>query len=771
MSLSPPNPYIATPIAKTIAVLSNKIKDLAQSSDSKVRDEMAVLKLLLAYHKSLRPRGCLRKSIPFDLEKANPFSCYSPDELLGFQVAMQTLFSLNPFHRRRLRYSECPILECPPERFSSYSAAYAQLPFINFTALCLFSHEYGSFYFYPTFILHYAPSAPLHQPIFLSLREEAIGCSVFKAHQPYETQSDAVVNIYVVGLRLTLQFDFSPLVITAFSLLQSHSMALDLPLSSHKILFTQESASPKIFQLINLLHNGIFSINTLSDNLQETLYDTALLLSEAYHIQLYSIDQFGTPTFSPRPYIDYLRRAILHIRINSEQHESCSLFEQLSSEYFTASLFYVRRLFQLVNADFTLYNTQDNCAEGIIRDLLRIAFSINGYSPRRELVSLPVMQALFLTFLPNVPLSLRSFKVAYRKWPFAIDSAISIFKREDYLQQFCDSEFLSIKFAAQASPNEAADAVIVLRNIAELMFSCCELKTQKKSFKYFRLKAQFETAPLAARSRSAQQPVLFELAKLADPLSFKSLFSSHINLPNNIDEIIHHALEKLPMLIFIHARYRGTIPFIIYETALRQARLSGKAFCLTHCSINLNRIDLKTLAASIKQAANGVLAINVLPIGNNLEMVNLADTKEKIAALFAIKRPKVIFVTFIGMQPEKLFVASEIAKTIFFHPTLIYQHGARMQNFAYIFRRLAVCFQVSVTREAIQTLVLRLRKSQSSQTILYSHSVPVILSFFRQALLAHAKRQADCLQNPRIDSSNAITADDILSIKFNTSSF
>lgn len=761
------------PIAKSISELACKIKGIAERTAPNSSDETVVLKLLQAYHKSLRPRCLFGRPSPFNFEKADPFSRISSSELGYYHAAMRTLYTLKPFNQRLLRYAPAGGQKQGKELevFSSYSAAYAQLPFINFTPLCLFSQQLGSFYFYPTFILHYAPSAPLHQPTLLSLKQGQLDCDVIAAPKNYYSEARAFVQISLAGNALTLRFDFSPLAIEAFSFLQKHCIALHLPLSSKGVLFSSRNANSRIFQLVDFLHSGVFALPTLAENLEISLYDAALTLTEAYRIDWYAVEQSGAPRFSRLSYIDYLRSAIAHYSVDAEQLDNTSLFARLSSEYFTASLLYVDRLMQLANAALTLYPTRENRAEGVLLDLMRIAFSIDGYYPQRDLVSIPIMQALFITLLPNVPLSMRTFKLAYNKWPYAILITLSIFKRQDYLQQLYDQEFFAIKYARLASTKDAGDAAQALRRIAELMFSCCELKTQQKSYEFFRLKAQLAIGARAARAFNGYQPILFNLMQLSDPITSKFLVSTlnKLNAPK-VAAAPRTPPLKLPAIIFIHAGDKGTLSFIFYEVALHCAQLSGSALRFAHCTVNLNSINLKTLEADLKKAASGVLVINVLPVVNTYTNENLSLAKKLIAQSIANDPPRVIFITFIGMQPEQISAAINAMNIGFFQSYVMFQHTATMRNFAYIFQRLAVFFQVSITREAIQAIVTRLAKSQRSHAMLFAHPVPVILSLFRRALLVYAQRQNDCLRNPLLDSTKAITAGDILNIKFNTPS-
>lgn len=764
-------PRIAKPIAKAIATLTDRIKGIERHDTERNSPEVACLKLLLAYHQSLRHRGLFLKSTPFNFEKANPFARYTPNKLGYYHLAMMVLYTLKPYGQRLLRYNP-PSQQTPDDsadNFFPYSAHFAQLPFINFTPLCLVSPEIGCFYIYPTLILHYPPDAPLHEPTILSLRQGQIDCNVIPNPNANSPESGAIVQISFAANALTLQFDFSPWAIKAFSFLQKHCITLNLPIVPKSILFSSSNTNGKVFQLVDYIGKGIFALPTLADNLEINLYEAALTLTEAYRVNWYSADRLGTPYFKPLSNIEYLHTALAHYSVDPEHLDNNSLFAQLSSEYFTASLLYVERLFQLANAALTPAHSFENRAEGVLLDLLRIAFSIEGYYPKRDLVSVPIMQALFMTFLPNVPLSMRTFKLAYNKWPYALLITLSIFKRQDYLQQFYDTEFLTVKYAALASSNDAHFATLTLQRIAELMFSCCELKTQQNSYEFFRLKAQLNISRRTALSFNGFRPALFELTKLADPSSSQQLIGALINLPTLKTTAMPTAPQRLPLLLFIFANYKGTLPFIFYETALRHAQLPGNSFRLAQCSVSLNRTNLQALANAFDRAATGILVLNVAPLTNTFNKDNISATKRRVAQLIANKPPKVIFVTFIGLPPDQRIVATEMMKNILYPPFIVCQHTAMMRNYSYIFQRLAALFEINITHDAIQAVVTRLGKSKRSQALLLAHPVPVLLSLFRRALLAHAQRQAECLRNPHADPTKAITAEDILNIKLNKS--
>lgn len=772
MPTIPPHPRIAKPIAKTVHEIAGRIKTLAQRGTPQGHEEADVLSLLLAYHESLRPSWLLGRRRPFSFESADPFASYTSSDLNYFRVAMQALYTLRPHGQRALRVEGAYGLgpEASQKTFSPYTAVFSQLPFINFTPLCLVTRQHGSFYLYPTFILHYADSAYLHEPTIISLRQGQLDCSVLAGCNDPHAASGAVVQIAFASSALTLQFDFSPVAVEVFSLLQKHCNALKLPISSKSILFSMGNAGSRIFHIVDFLHKGIFSLPTLAESLQISLYDAAVSLTEAYHIDWYAIDHHGTPTLKPLTYLEYLRAAIASYSVDQQHPDDDTLFTQLSSEYFTASLLYVRRLFHLANASNTIFPSPENRAEGVLLDLLRIAFSIEGYYPRRDLASIPIMQALFLMLLPNVPLTLRTFKLAYKKWPHAILITLSIFKRQDYLQQFYDTEFFAVRYAALASTKEAADASHALWSIAQLMLSCCELKAQQQSHEMFRLKAQLEINFQAHKIFRGHLPVFFELSKLADPTTSNRLVNALINLPNLEAAIIPPSPQKLPILFFIHSSHKGSLPFMFYEIAFRHAQLPGNTFRLVHHTLNLKAIDLQKLYAAFDQSASGVLVLNVSPAANEFNGHELQAKRELILKHIVGRAPKVIFVTFIGMDSSQRALATDAMRIMLYPPILVYMHATTMRNYTYIFQRIAVFFQVSITRDAIQAFVTRLGKSKLSQNLLLTHPVPMILSMFRRVLLAYAQRQAESLRDPQVDSTDAIIARDILSIKFNNPS-
>ena len=163
------------------------------------------------------------------------------------------------------------------------------------------------------------------------------------------------------------------------------------------------------FSFVDLLcsfSNTPFSFPAVADRIQRDYFVTATALSEAYRIDWYDVDMHGTPRFTSRSFLEYLRAAVRHYKSSPYDLKGDDLVGSLSVDYFNASMLYVKRAFQFANEYMSRQPHASSRDEGVIIDLINIALSLRDYYPSCNLRSLPIMQALFMALLPDVPLTM-----------------------------------------------------------------------------------------------------------------------------------------------------------------------------------------------------------------------------------------------------------------------------------------------------------------------------------------------------------------------------
>lgn len=759
-------------LSQAINDLSDRINCLDEAGAKHDDAERLVYNLLLLYHKSLN-RSILSRQAHFKFEKAAPYADISDEMLDDYNYAMRTLLTLCPYNERFIRFinSKSSTENATQNDFRPYDAAFSALPFINFTPLCLYSPNLGKFYIYPTFILYYSPASTLHEVEVLSLKRGMVDLEVLPDENMDSERTGALIRISLWKSNLTLQFAFSPIGMDIYDALSTHCTSFGLPIGSVSYAREDEdSISIPLLRSATLLHDGVASIPAIAESLQLDLRTAADTLAAAYSLEWYGVSQNGTPWIRPISYTEYTLKAIGSYSTISRKEADRIFLSRISADFFNASLFYVRRLFQLAGiTEEPIAQPSVSKEEGVVIDLLEISFSIKNFNLYQDLGSLPIMQALFIVLLPDVPLTLRTFKFAFLKWPHAMIVAASILARVDRCPEVEDAKFYTVRYAAQSSMREANDAISTLRGIAQLMANCCGIEAQQDFPNLIKNLAPRTNIHVGFDPFGVALPVLVKYNKIigdnnAHQITFFLLYLSF----RILHEMPHRPKDTTRAFFFLSDCW-GTLPFLFYETALRLAQLPFHSFRYAQYNLSRRGIDPEELIAAFERADAGVLVVNILPMDKGRlekELALFGKYMDKIMKKF---RPDAIFFVYVGKPFELNFLSLHFSESVQTATLFVPQRSKIVGGFLHAFMRLAVFYQIDVTWEAKMALRERFEKSRMVNKPLISHAPAILFSFFHRALACYAERLAESTQNIQVDPIEALTADDIWNVKYNKS--
>ena len=765
-------PPVASSIGSAIASLSTTMKRLTREKRTEDDPERMVFSLLLNYHKSLRRGGLFRRAT-VRKESANPFAYDGVKALESYYYAMRLLYALNPYHTRRLRFVPCAAegVGTSATDFVAYGAAFESLPFIDFTPLYLYAPSHGRFYIYPTFILHYPVAAHLHEPIVLPFAKGLIRFNFTNAADGLSAREGGVVmDLSLWKDNLTLRFGFSPWGVQAFHWLRQHCAAFRLPIEEERGVLQGKDLWDTTFSFVDLLcsfSNTPFSFPVVADRIQRDYFVTATALSEAYRIDWYDVDMLGTPRFTSRSFLEYLRAAVRHYKSSPYDLKGDDLVGSLSVDYFNASMLYVKRAFQFANEYMSRQPHASSRDEGVIIDLINIALSLRDYYPSCNLRSLPIMQALFMALLPDVPLTFDSFRAAYRRWSHAMPLAFVLFQRLNLHHQFCQYEYFTVKYALALSPQEGLRAHSTLLRIAKIMFSSAGVFAQRYSHEYFLLHRFYDGTKRMAFASNGSLPAYFEYEKLLCDRSSKSSMPLWLNFlfAHVANPIIPR--QKRPLFLFIDSEYWSTLPFIFFETAARLGRCLSVPERVVRIDFSLSRNDSPEMPDLPQKSKCSVLVFNILPLDEKLKVKHAAlRAKRFLEMVLEAEKPYVVFFTAVDRSPVARLQAEVLVSCVLETAFVKYRHHDYMNNYTYLFHRIAVAFDVNVTAEALQAFNVRLLRSQRLVELIRSHAVPVMLSMFRRALARYADRKEESLRTHSKHFIDAITADDVNGVRY-----
>lgn len=759
-------------LSQAINDLSDRINCLDEAGAKHDDAERLVYNLLLLYHKSLN-RSILSRQAHFKFEKAAPYADISDEMLDDYNYAMRTLLTLCPYNERFIRFinSKTSTENATQNDFRPYDAAFSALPFINFTPLCLYSPNLGKFYIYPTFILYYSPASTLHEVEVLSLKRGMVDLEVLPDENMDSERTGALIRISLWKSNLTLQFAFSPIGMDIYDALSTHCTSFGLPIGSVSYAREDEdSISIPLLRSATLLHDGVASIPAIAESLQLDLRTAADTLAAAYSLEWYGVSQNGTPWIRPISYTEYTLKAIGSYSTISRKEADRIFLSRISADFFNASLFYVRRLFQLAGiTEEPIAQPSVSKEEGVVIDLLEISFSIKNFNLYQDLGSLPIMQALFIVLLPDVLLTLRTFKFAFLKWPHAMIVAASILARVDRCPEVEDAKFYTVRYAAQSSMREANDAISTLRGIAQLMANCCGIEAQQDFPNLIKNLAPRTNIHVGFDPFGVALPVLVKYNKIigdnnAHQITFFLLYLSF----RILHEMPHRPKDTTRAFFFLSDCW-GTLPFLFYETALRLAQLPFHSFRYAQYNLSRRGIDPEELIAAFERADAGVLVVNILPMDKGRlekELALFGKYMDKIMKKF---RPDAIFFAYVGKPFELNFLSLHFSESVQTATLFVPQRSKIVGGFLHAFMRLAVFYQIDVTWEAKMALRERFDKSRTANKLLISHAPAILFSFFHRALACYAERLAESTQNIQVDPIEALTADDIWNVKYNKS--
>lgn len=759
-------------LSQAINDLSDRINCLDETGAQHDDAERLVYNLLLLYHKSLN-RSILSRPSHFNFMKANPYADISDKMLADYNCAMRALLTLCPYNERFIRFlnSKTPTGNATKSDFHPYDAAFSALPFINFTPLCLYSPDLGKFYIYPTFILYYSPASTLHEAEVLSLKRGMLDLEVLPDENMDSERTGTLIRILLWKSNLTLQFAFSPIGMDIYDALSTHCTSFGLPIGSVSYAREDEdSISIPLLRSATLLHDGVASIPAIAESLQLDLRTAADTLAAAYSLEWYGVSQNGTPWIRPISYTEYTLKAIGSYSTISRKEADRIFLSRISADFFNASLFYVRRLFQLAGiTEEPIAQPSVSKEEGVVIDLLEISFSIKNCNVYQNLGSLPIMQALFIVLLPDVPLTLRTFKFAFLKWPHAMIVAASILARVDRYPEAEDAKFYTVRYAAQSSMREANDAISTLRGIAQLMANCCGIEAQQDFPNLIKNLAPRTNIHVGFDPFGVALPVLVEYNKIIGDNNAHQITFFLLYLSFRILHEMPHRPKDTTRVFFILSDCWGTLPFLFYETALRLAQLPFHYFRYAQYNLSRRGIDPKELIAAFQRADAGVLVVNILPMDKGRlekELALFGKYMDKIMKKF---RPDAIFFAYVGKPFELNFLSLHFSESVQTATLFVPQRGKIVGGFLHAFMRLAVFYQIDVTWEAKMALRERFEKSRTANKLLINHAPAILFSFFHRALACYAERLAESTQNIQVDPIEALTADDIWNVKYNKS--
>lgn len=759
-------------LSQAINDLSDKIKRLDEARVRHDDAERLVYNLLLLYHKSLNG-SILSRPPHFNFEKANPYADIRDEKLADYNYAMRALLTLCPYNERFISFlnPKIPTANATKSDFRPYDAAFSALPFINFTPLCLYSPGLGKFYIYPTFILYYSPASTLHEVEVLSLKRGMVDLAVLPDEDMDRERTGALIHIALWKSNLMLQFAFSPIGMDIYDALCTHCASFGLPIGSVSYAkIDEDSISIPLLRSATLLHDGVASLPAIAESLHLSLRTAAETLASAFSLEWYGVSHNGTPWIRPISYTEYIVKAIGSYSAISIKEADRIFLSRISADFFNASLFYVRRLFQL--AGFTeepIAQPSVSKGEGVVIDLLEISFSIKNCDLYQNLGSLPIMQALFIVLLPDVPLTLHTFKSAFLRWPHAMIVAASILKRVDRCPEAEDAKFYTVRYAAQSSMREANDAIYTLRGVAQLMANCCGIEAQQDFPNLIKNLAPRTNIHVGFDPFGVALPVLFEFNKIIGDNNASQITFFLLYLSFRILHEMPHRPKDTTRVFFILSDCWGTLPFLFYETALRLAQLPFHSFRYAQYHLSRRGINPKELIAAFQRADAGVLVVNILPMEKDRlekELALFGKYMDKIMQKF---RPDAIFLAYVGKPFELNFLSLRFSESVQTATLFVPQRSKVVEGFLHAFMRLAVFYQIDVTREAKMALRERFEKSRMANKLLISHAPAILFSFFHRALKCYAERLYKSKQYIHIDSIEALTADDIRSVKYNKS--
>ena len=132
-------------------------------------------------------------------------------------------------------------------------------------------------------------------------------------------------------------------------------------------------------------------------------------------------------------------------------------------------------------------------------------------------------------------------------------------------------------------------------------------------------------------------------------------------------------------------------------------------------------------------------------------------------------RPDAIFLAYVGKPFELNFLSLRFSESVQTATLFVPQRSKVVEGFLHAFMRLAVFYQIDVTREAKMALRERFEKSRMANKLLISHASAILFSFFHRALTCYAERLYESTKYIHIDAIEALTAADIRSVKYNKS--